>query len=268
MKRLLLEEGQVAWHPLGPDTCHTTYEGCDVYAFSSGCFVTWGLSREQAEAFMAKELRAASAASAPIEHGRYAVPETEMLDYHTSTEHAGIQVHGDIVSVGTTDETSPLAAASPEEVLARMAVSHGLARSVKLAELETMLDEFLESVEDVPHTIRTTGRIPLKRGEIISKIGTLLQLRQSLNLNEDTNFLDLPELYWDHPELERYYQDVSRSLSIAQRLSICNQKISYASDVQDTLRQVLNENTSHRLEWVIIWLIAVEVAILVVEKVA
>jgi uncharacterized Rmd1/YagE family protein len=88
----------------------------------------------------------------------------------------------------------------------------------------------------------------LSRHEIVARFGYLLNIRQQLNLTE-SNLLDPPELL---------YERMCRTLDLQERLDILNKKLDYAENLQETLMELENSTKSHRLEWIIIWLIAIE----------
>jgi uncharacterized Rmd1/YagE family protein len=176
---------------------------------------------------------------------------------------------------------------------ARYAFSQALARSTSLSVLETSLDKYLTSTAALPDTLSSTGKPGLSRTQLIKKLGELLKFRQGLNLNRE-NFADIPDFYWAEPVLEGaqcggpctsfyidrkcpgYFKSVSEALEIKARTALVNEKITYAAEVQSVLRQLLTEvsslplldstidcsqKSSHRMELIIIALIAVEVVI-------
>jgi len=152
----------------------------------------------------------------------------------------------------------------PDNFPARYAFSQALARSTALSALETSLDAYLTSVELLPQTLSETGEPGLRRKELIQKLGQLLKFRQGLNLSRE-NFGDTPDLYWAEPVVEVYFNAMSEALEIRERIGTVNKKITYAAEVQVTLRELLTESSSHRMEVIIIALIAVEVAIAIIR---
>jgi hypothetical protein len=58
-----------------------------------------------------------------------------------------------------------------------------------------------------------------------------------------------------------YFKTLSNALEVRSRTDSVNEKITYAAEVQSVLRSLLTESSSHRMELVIIALIAVEVVI-------
>lgn len=149
-------------------------------------------------------------------------------------------------------------------LLARYAFSQALSRSTTLAVLEESLEDYLSSVAQLPHALERTGKPGLDREALIKKLGVLLKFRQGLNLNRE-NFSDTPDLYWAEPELEVFFKSMSGALEVKTRTNAVNEKITYATEVQSTLRQLLTESTAHRMELVIIALIAVEVIIALIR---
>lgn len=126
------------------------------------------------------------------------------------------RLQGDLIILGATSPLSdpswlePLITNLPDPTLplstlpARYAFSQALARSTALSALETSLEDFLQSVSLLPHTLSKTGRPSLGRQELIKKLGQLLRFRQHANLNRE-NFGDTPDFYWTEPVLEGIY---------------------------------------------------------------
>ena len=67
-----------------------------------------------------------------------------------------------------------------------------------------MLAKYVESVDKIPVELEASGKVPIPRRSLIRKLGTLLLLRQRLNLDRD-NFVDDPELYWENSRMEGAY---------------------------------------------------------------
>ena len=144
---------------------------------------------------------------------------------------------------------------------AKIAFSSGLARSTKLAVLETMLRKYFESTRDIPSELSQGTRLRFNRSFIMRKTGELLELRAQLNhYSELTD--SLPDLFWDSRHelgLEGYYDQIGKVLDVGVRIRTLNQKMDYAQEIASILRQHLSEKHGIHLEWIIILLIAVEV---------
>ena len=60
--------------------------------------------------------------------------------------------------------------------------------------------------------------------------------------------------------LEDYYDSLERELDVDQSIRVLNQKMDYVSNITQVLKEWQGEKHSHLLEWIIIWLILIEVA--------
>ena len=70
-------------------------------------------------------------------------------------------------------------------VLEKVALSHGIQRSVKMARIENNMDELVASLKSVPaHMMRgwVRGDAPSARRQIMQKLGEILHLRDAINL--------------------------------------------------------------------------------------
>lgn len=155
-------------------------------------------------------------------------------------------------------ETVVLPLRSNNMLMTKLAFSNGLADSVKLATLESYLQDYIAKVKHIPSALQRLGRIDLTRAQVLKLIGELLHFRALLNLQSE--LIDTPELYWSEPALENLYLRTSRILETRTRINVLNKRLDYANDMAQFLRSHLSEQHGLKLEWGIIILIAVEVA--------
>ncbi|KAH7101997.1 hypothetical protein BKA62DRAFT_743179 [Auriculariales sp. MPI-PUGE-AT-0066] len=239
----------------------------EIFVFGNGSTVSWGLEEAELDEFRAKFI-----AKANIEVERLPEPETEDLEFVTDPNE-DTRLQGDLIILGqqpALEDPESLPAPPPDLQLAlpvynlgaRYAYSQALARSTALSALETALDEYLAGVATMPHNLARTGKPGLSQKQLMVKLGQLLKFRQGLNLNAE-NFSDTPELYWIEPAMEAYFNRLSDALEIKQRVAHMNNKITYASEVQATLRELITTSSSHRMEEIIILLIFVEVVMVI-----
>ncbi|KAI3604460.1 hypothetical protein WG66_008665 [Moniliophthora roreri] len=241
----------------------------EVFVFGNGSFVCWGLEEEDARKFVKDVLGCVQGFQvAPLK-----VAETEELEFVTDPAEE-TRLQGDLIILGRTSsststdsvpESLPAMALPAESLLARYAFSQALSRSTALSALEVSLNDYLSSMAELPHSLEETGKPGMGRKALIMKLGQLMKFRQGLNLNKE-NFSDVPDFYWEEPELERHFKSMSKALEIISRTDSVNDKITYAAEVQSVLRQLLTESSSHRMELVIIALIAVEVVIALIRE--
>ena len=144
-----------------------------------------------------------------------------------------------------------------QQLLEKYAFSNGLQLSVKLGIWESLLDEYIRSMGEIPRNMKDEKPLGLSRKEIMKKTGELLYLRHNINLLSD--LLDTPDFYWDRPELETYFSVMYSNLDLKDRTQVINNKLNYSHELAEVLRTHLQENHSLKLEWCIIGLITVEV---------
>ncbi|KAJ3518483.1 hypothetical protein NMY22_g13649 [Coprinellus aureogranulatus] len=117
----------------------------------------------------------------------------------------------------------------------------------------------------LPHELAKTGKPGMNRKNLIKKLGELMKFRQHLNLNRE-NFIEAPDFYWTEPELEKLFKSMSNALEVRGRTNALNDKITYAAEMQSTLRALLTESSGHSMELIIIALIAVEVILAFIRE--
>jgi len=230
----------------------------DIFVFPSGTVVSWGLPSDVVNTLATKHLL--PAAEMPFTENK----EEEDLEFLVDPEQEQSRVNGAVVVLGTRREVE--AGDRLDTTLAKIAFSSGLARSTKLAVLESSLTRYLESTRHIPDHLSQGLRAPLSRGMILQKAGELLNLRSQLNHYNDLTDA-LPDIFWDSEEkLETYYAKIGKALDVGVRIKTLNDKMTYAQEVVSVAQGVLDisekmssEKHSTRLEWIIIILIAIEV---------
>jgi required for meiotic nuclear division protein 1 len=239
----------------------------DVFVFPSGSVVTWNVSEKTGHHLVEKVLIPAAGMSHPDKL------EAEDLEYIQDPTRETSEIIGDTIILGTkalSDEPEPAntpANQPPEQrpetdtILAKIAFSSALARSTKLAVLESTLTTYLHTTRIIPDSLSSGKNPSVNRAFILRKTGELLHIRAQLNLYSELTD-SLPDIFWDSPHelgLENYYDSVGRSLDVGQRIKALNEKMDYASEIARVLRERLSERHGHWLEWIIIWLICIEV---------
>ncbi|KAK6608928.1 YagE family protein [Botrytis cinerea] len=223
---------------------------------SHGSLVAWSLPEDVVTDLATKTLLPAAVDS------HVGNVEIEDLECEEDPKRENSSIRGDTIVLGTKDSPSEGRISSQvDTTLAKIAFSSGLARSTKLAVLETMLSKYFESTKSIPTLLSRGSRLPFNRQFMLQKTGELLDLRARLNhYSELTD--SLPDLFWDSRHelgLEGYYDQVGRALDVGVRIKTLNQKMDYAQEIATILRETMSEKHSIHLEWIIIVLIAVEV---------
>lgn len=208
---------------------------CDVFYFSYGAMVAWGCTKEKCLQLL------------DLIHDFEDQPKELEMDEFT-------YVYGEAAKVFEDEITLP-----NHEVLTKLAVSHGIAQSVRLEVFETSLQKTFNSTKQIPQDLAKKGKIPLSRKEIRRKMGELFIERNSINLHMDV--LDTPEFFWEYPELEPYYTMMANYLDIRTRVEVLNQRLDVVHGLFEMLGTELNHLHSSRLEMTIICLIVIEVVV-------
>lgn len=206
----------------------------DVFCFSTGTVVTWGLSvAEEKEVLLRlKPFETDPVAEIEIEESQYSV--------------------GNIAKISKDDITLP-----SEDVITKLAFSHGLAQSVKLEIFEKKIAKRIENTSYIPEKLASHGRIPLSRKQLTKMMGELILERNSINLHSD--ILDTPDFFWEHSELEPLYRMVSQDLEVAARVNVLNKRVDMLKDLVQVLSQEVSTRYFFAQEWVIIAWICFEV---------
>ncbi len=214
---------------------HDTIKG--YFCFPYGALVMWGI-KEDEEASILEKLK-------PFELERTETIEKEIMGFSIGARKTAI-IDDQIVL------------ASPHISLC-LALSHGMAQSVKLSFFESVVKKSIDTTKYIPEHLSRRGTVPLSKREIGKKMGELFLERSSINLHLE--LLDQPEYFWDHPELEPIYSMIANHLELEGRLDVINKRLDIIHDLLEMLGNELNHQHSSKLEWIIIILIVMEVVI-------
>src|SRR5690606_11446123 len=90
-----------------------------------------------------------------------------------------------------------------EDSFIKLSVSHALAQSVKLNDLEDSVITLLKKTKPIQKELAQNGRVSLSKSELLKQLGMLFNARYSVNLHSD--ILDIPEFFWRRPSFEPIY---------------------------------------------------------------
>lgn len=151
------------------------------------------------------------------------------------------------------------------EPMLLLALSHAMAQSIKLSQFEANAIKTIESTRHLPQSLAREGKIKLGRLAIAKIRGQLFLTKSDIILNYD--LLDTPEFFWEHTEYEPVYAIAANYLEIRQRTDVLSKKLETIHELLEMLADEQKHQHSAILEWIIIWLIAVEIGISIAEKV-
>lgn len=237
-------KGTLVTHFRAGNVVHRSFsaQGVDIFYFSYGTTVMWGLSKEQEETIL-QELK------------DYESGPNEQIEYETTRFSIGPSA-----KILKDDIILPA-----DDVLTKLAFSHGLAQSVKLSVFEKLIERRIENSKHAPENLAKHGRIFMSRSELSKLIGEIVLDRNSINFHTDV--LDTPEFFWEYSELEPLYRLIAQDLDIAARVSVLNKRLDIVKELFEMLSNELQYRHSSRLEWIIIVLIFIEVVITFAKEV-
>lgn len=214
----------------------------DLFFFNHGCFVSWGFKKSFEDKLIeyVKEFSVHPLASIETDHLYFRYGEETSLDTHE-------RLRLDIITLDS------------EDVQTKLAISYGLAQSIKLEAFEEAIKDAIKKNSYLPEEIAQRGKISLSRRSIFKRMGEIFIARSSINLNIE--YLDVPEFFWRNPTLEPYYIMTKKFLDIPSRVMALNQKLDVLQELLDILNSQVQHLHSSLLESIIILLIAVEIII-------
>lgn len=251
----------------------------DIFVFPSGAVVGWGVPHSTLSTLVTETLLPAA------QQPHFDKLEEEDLEFLEDPTKEYSSIRGETIILGTksralqTDPEPPELSRDGkiaphgseggpdtqqtnrrETVLAKIAFSSGLAKSTKIAVLESQLNHYIQTNKSMVENLARRKRLRMSRMTVLSKTGQLLGIRGQLNLYSELTD-SLPDLFWDSQSelgLEGYYDQVGRTLDTNIRVKQLNERISYAQDVVNVLREATGEQKGLRVEWIIIMLISME----------
>lgn len=213
-----------------------------VFYFVYGCIVLWG--------FTIKEEQTILKALEEFETNPISKPELDEFTY----------VYGETMKIEEDEISLP-----PKNTMMKLAISYGLAQSVKLTTFEERIQKTIDATKQFPEDLANKGKIFMSRKDISRKMGQLFIERSFINLHSE--ILDTPEFFWDNPELESFYRKTAHYLDVTKRVEILNKRLGVIHELFDILRNEINHQYSSRLEWIIIILIFIEITIALLRDV-
>lgn len=220
---------------LYPDAIHCVLEHGDVFFFKYGCAVFWNTNEH-----LEKELLDAIGTyeSTPL-----SLRTTEPFDYEI----------GEVTRISS----DALVLGDASDSLLKLTFSYGFAQSAKLSIFEDRIAQAIEGSFPITEQLAKKGAVLLSKRDIGRRVGALFLERSSINL--ESNFLDVPDFFWDHTEYEPIYKHISKELDIKTRTQSLNRKLEMIHELFQILGDAINTAHSTKLELIIIILISIEV---------
>jgi uncharacterized Rmd1/YagE family protein len=186
----------------------------------------------------------------PFVSGAFAEPEGDDADLRLDPERGdGIDASGTIVLRGPGVERLQVVA----EVLAKSAV---------LAHYETKVASVFDRVERLAEALGR-GAHPIRGADLLREIASVLLIHaRTVGRVEVT---EKPEITWDRPELDRFYERLALEYELRDRDVALSRKLEVVSRTAETYLDLIQQRRSLRVEWYIVLLILVEIVLILYE---
>lgn len=142
-------------------------------------------------------------------------------------------------------------------------VAEALAKSVVLDYYEQKVSSLFDQIKPFTTAIQNPHGRPPKEKDLLRYVGGTLLIQQKMLGIVEVG--DKPDPIWDFPDLNRLYLRLEDEYELRERLLILEQKLSLISRSVETTLGLLQQDSSHRLEWYIIILILVEILLSVYD---
>lgn len=215
----------------------------DMFFFYNGCFVTWGLRKEQEQQVITQIKEFSVDPLEKLESDRFIF---RLGKETTISPHQ--RFNADLITIDTEEA---------DNIQIKLAISYGLAQSVKLESYEESIQKTIDSNSPIPNELARSGKISLSRRAISKRLGQIFIERSSVNLKSE--YFDVPEYFWRYSNLESYYVMTEKFLDIPKRVASLNHKLDVLHEIFDMLNNQLQHRYSSILETVIILLIIIEI---------
>ncbi|MBV5309469.1 RMD1 family protein [Chromatium okenii] len=145
------------------------------------------------------------------------------------------------------------------EIARLQVIADILGKSVLLAEQESRVARAFDRIEPLANRLRHHGRGNSDAKTLIRQIGEALAIQQEMVGRGEVG--DKPEVVWERSDLERLYLNLEAEYEIRERQVALERKLALINDTAATLLDLLQSKRSIRVEWYIVVLIVVEIAL-------
>lgn len=147
--------------------------------------------------------------------------------------------------------------------ISMLCASHALAQSAKIDYLEIKVQELTVSCTPLPRELREKGTVTVSERRLLQLRGEVLSYR--LMLRSGSDLIDEPSFFWENAYLKPVFQATKEGFEISTRVEALDNKLDATNEILSMLADEFSQRHGARLEWIVIWLVFVEVIIGVLE---
>lgn len=137
-----------------------------------------------------------------------------------------------------------------------------LAKSAFLTDYEERVGPVFDRIDTIARRLEA-ARLPGRGGDLLREIGAVLRIQSRMVGRAEVS--EKPEVTWDDPELDRLYERLAVEFELRDRDLALTRKLELISTAASTYLDLLTDRRSLRVEWYIVALILVEIALVVYE---
>ncbi len=138
-----------------------------------------------------------------------------------------------------------------------LVVADALAKSVSLGRDEREVNSVFDVIEPFAADLARNGRPPWRRRSMLKLIGQTLLAQHRVSGRVAVE--EKPDVLWDRPDLERLYTRLEDEYELKERGEALKHKLDTIVETTRTLTDMIDANTTTRLEATIVILIVAEI---------
>ncbi|PVI06744.1 DUF155-domain-containing protein [Periconia macrospinosa] len=226
----------------------------ELFVFSYGVAVFWNFTAKQERDILADLTFSTlstgiTLATRPLDEDDF---ETEEFHFEYNPDIQRPRVYNDMITLKSGDH------------MIKLAMSHAIAQSTKLSLFEEGMARTMLAAQYVPRRLALTGKLGMRRTDVVKMIGQLFTSRVDVNLS--SNMLDTPNFFWDsEPTLHPLYTAVREYLEIKPRIQVLNERCRVFLDLGEILSDSISDKKMTRITWIIIVLIIISICVTCLE---
>lgn len=217
----------------------------EVYIFEFGALVFWGFHTVEIDKFL--ESSRAFSKQGILQKEEFSEGQDDMA-FVTSPETTEISIANDVI---TLPDDSP--------AKDRLAVSFAIAQSAVLSIFEARVEERVKEYKYIPEALAIHGKVRLSPKRLGAMTGEVYRIRHDVNLHSE--ILDTPDFFWKEENIVGLYRFTSSYLEMNARSEVLNKRLDMLRELLVVLQQQQENESSVKLEWIVIWLIVVNVVV-------
>lgn len=225
----------------------------EMFVLQYGIVVFWNLSETHEKNILA-DLAFAIETPEPLLINPISEQDIETEEFHFEYD-AQIhrpRIYNDMITLRSGDH------------LIKLTMAYAIAQLTKLCLFESRMVHSLQLISKLPKKLALTGRLGLKRQQLLKKSGKLFKLRVDVNLL--SSILDTPEFFWSiEPALHPLYNAIREYLEIEQRVKVLNDRCKVFLEFLNIISDSINESSTTRITLMIIVIIFISLGVSVFE---